>query len=199
MSFTFDSQAAEGDLEYAFATSTKGGSADVYLDGEPAGTVSYQGASGSLRAPEPGGKATFHVTGEGSHTFELRNVDGGAYVDGLCLTASGGSESEAAAGPGKTTSDTRTVPAGQQLASGLTVPTGATSVAVVAESDDGVPFRVLVVDPGGQTLDSVESSPDGIASLEVPVALPGLYLVQVVNLGAEPVTVWTAATPQVQH
>ncbi len=197
MSFAFDSASDQGELDYAFATSTKGGSADVYLDGELAGTVSYQGGSGSLRDPQLGATATFAVAGAGSHTFELRNVTGGAYVDELCV--SGGSASaRATSGPGETTSDTRQVSAGQQLAAGLTVPTDALSVAVVAEADGDVPFRLLVLDPSGQVLDAVDSSTDGLASLEVPVTVPGLYLVQVVNVGLQPVTVWTAATPQVQ-
>jgi hypothetical protein len=39
-------------------------------------------------------------------------------------------------------------------------------------------------------------SSNGIASLDVPVSGFGLYSIQLVNLGLGPVTVWSAATPQ---
>ena len=37
---------------------------------------------------------------------------------------------------------------------------------------------------------------NGTASLDVPVSAAGLYTVQVANLGTGPLTIWSAATPQ---
>jgi hypothetical protein len=42
------------------------------------------------------------------------------------------------------------------------------------------------------------TSSNGIASLDVPVSGGGLYVVQVVDLGVGPLSIWSAATPQLK-
>ena len=66
-----------------------------------------------------------------------------------------------------------------------------------AETSTSVPFAVAVLDPLGNLLTTVRSS-GGIASLDVPVNSLGLYVIQVVNLGLGPLSVWSAATPQLE-
>ena len=88
LSFVFDLGSAQGTFDYFFATSQKGGKADLYLDGAFVKTVSYAGNAGSLHQPVSGGRAEFPVAGRGSHTLELRNLSGAAYVDQLCIAGS---------------------------------------------------------------------------------------------------------------
>jgi hypothetical protein len=60
-----------------------------------------------------------------------------------------------------------------------------------------VPYKLIVIDPSGNVLGSVNSSSNGIASVTMPVSTTGLYVIQLVNAGVGPVNIWTAATPEV--
>ena len=98
--------------------------------------------------------------------------------------------------PGETTSSTDAVPSGGKSdPEELFVPMNAKSISVLAESSTSVPFAVAVLDALGNVVHTARSS-NGIASIDVPVSGLGLYMVQVVNLGVGPMTVWSAATPQ---
>jgi hypothetical protein len=200
MTFTFQLQAPQGTLEYFYATSSKGGTADVYIDGKFAGIVSYQGGSGSpgssMHHPNFGISASFNIVGQGNHTFELRDLNGAGYVDKICVTNST-SSSQASAGPGTTSTSTNALAAGQSLVQNITVPSNALGFSVVAESDVNVPYKLIVIDPSGNVLGSVNSSSNGIASVTMPVSTTGLYVIQLVNAGVGPVNIWTAATPEV--
>src|SRR5467141_179940 len=200
MTFTFQLQTAQGTLQYFYATSSKGGTADVYIDGKFAGTVSYQGGSGSpggsMHHPTFGVSAEFNIVGQGTHTFELRDINGAAYVDKICVTNST-SSTQASAGPGTTSTSTNALASGQSLLQNLSVPSNALGFSVVAESDANVPYKLTVIDPSGHVLGTVNSSPNGIASVQGPVSTPGLYVIQLVNVGVGPVNIWTAATPEV--
>jgi hypothetical protein len=66
---------------------------------------------------------------------------------------------------------------------------------MLALSSTSVPFAVTVVDALGNVIHTARSS-NGVASLDVPVSGLGLYTVRVVNLGLGPLSVWSAATPQ---
>jgi hypothetical protein len=113
----------------------------------------------------------------------------------MCVT-DGSSSSHPAGAPGETTTSSDTVQAGETLdPEQLFVPLNAKSISVLAESSTSVPFAVAVLDPLGNVIHTARSS-NGVASLDVPVDSAGLYALQVVNLGLGPVTVWTAATPQ---
>jgi len=60
-----------------------------------------------------------------------------------------------------------------------------------------VRYELIVTDPTGNVLGTVNSSPNGIAAVQGPVSATGLYKIQLVNVGGSPVNVWTAATPEV--
>ncbi len=200
MTFTFQLQTAQGTLQYFYATSSKGGTADVFIDGKFAGTVNYQGGSGSagssMHHPTFGISASFNIVGQGSHTFELRDLNGAGYVDKICVT-NGSSSTQASAGPGTTTTNTSALAIGQTLLQNLIVPSNALAFSVVAESDGNLPYKLIVIDPSGKMLGTVNSSPNGIASVQGPISTPGLYVIQLVNVGVGPVNIWTAATPEV--
>jgi len=204
MTFTFQLQSNQGTLQYFYATSSKGGTADVYIDGKFAGTISYQGGSGSpgtsMRDPNfgPPSPASFNIVGQGTHTFELRNLNGAGYVDKFCIVnGSGSSSAQASAGPGTTSTNTNALASGQSLLENVIVPSNALGFSVVAESDANVPYKLIVTDPSGNVLGTVNSSANGIATVQGPVSTPGLYVIQLVNVGVGPVNIWTAATPQV--
>ena len=57
---------------------------------------------------------------------------------------------------------------------------------------------MIVLTPSGAIVGSVDASA-GRAVVEAPVSQPGLYVIQLVNVGVGPVNVWTAATPLVQR
>ncbi|HZD51573.1 MAG TPA: PKD domain-containing protein, partial [Woeseiaceae bacterium] len=198
LSFTFDLGSSPGNLQYFFATSSKGGSADVYIDGQFVRTVSYAGGSGSMHDPVFGASAEFGVSGQGSHSFELRNVSGAAYVDQLRI-AGASSDAEPATAPGSTATNTSTLAVGQQALANLTVPSNAESLAVVAESGAGTAYKLVVLDPAGNLVGTTDASRDGIASVLVPNVVPGAYAIQLVNLGLGPLEIWSAATPQVKR
>jgi hypothetical protein len=193
-SFSLNVTGGNGKITYYYATSPKGGSAELFLDGVSKGVVSYAGNSGSTKDPVFGASIDINGVGAGAHTLELRNMSGTVYVDRFCLSSASTSGS-ASSGPGQTSTSSSAINAGQQALSQLTVPANAESVSVVAESSLGA-VQLVLVDPSGLSLATSQSA-NGIASLSVPVTQGGAYLVKVVNLNLGPVNVWTAATPRV--
>jgi len=198
LTFPFQLQSDQGTLQYFFALSSKGGTADVYIDGKFAGTANYQGGAGSMRDPVFVPPAEFAIIGKGSHTFELRNLNGVAYVDKICVTNSS-SSTLATSGPGTTSTSTNALAIGQSLLQNVLVPSNALGFSVAAEADVNVPYKLVVIDPTGKVLGTVNSSSNGIASVTMPVSTSGLYVIQLVNVGLGPVNIWTAATPQVTY
>ena len=184
-----------GAITYHYATSPKGGSAEVFLDGVSKGVVSYLGADGSTREPKFGASVAYSNLSSGTHTLELRNMSDAVYVDRFCLESSS-STGAPSSGPGATTSSSSTVGAAQEAVSQLTVPANAQSISIVAESTPQVPVKIILLSPTGLTLATADNS-SGFAVLNQPVTAGGVYIVKTVNLSLGPVTVWTAATPQV--
>ncbi|HET9795738.1 MAG TPA: fibronectin type III domain-containing protein [Thermoanaerobaculia bacterium] len=195
VSLTFQVPSGQtGTLAYSYATSTKGGSALVYVDGIAKGTVSFAGPQGDVRSPQFGASLTFDGLAAGTHTFELRSINGAAYVDGFCL-ASASSSAQPAAGPGSTTNATGTISAAQQLISTVSLPAKTTAVALAA--DASAPIQLVLMSSTGTVL-ATASNTSGPAVIEAP-ASAGTYLVKTVNVSAGPVTVWTATTPYVSR
>jgi hypothetical protein len=195
---TFDVPAGRtGEVTYAYGTSTKGGSADMWIDGVPT-TISYAGSAGGLKDPALGATARFANLAPGQHTLEIRNMQGAVYVDGFCLGSST-PDTQPASGPGATTTRTVSVGAGQRTQVSLTIGADATAISVVAASGNNAPIRVILIGASGTILEVGESGADGIAALSAPVAGAGTYILKVLNLGLEPTHVWTAATPTVDR
>jgi len=198
MSFTFQLQSGQGTLQYFYAISSKGGSASVYIDGTFFGSVSYQGGSGSMHSPTFGVSSTYTVLNQGTHTFELRDINGAAYVDKICVTNSTASGAAATSGPGTTAININPLAGDQQLIQTVTVPTNALGFSVLTEGDSNTSYTLVVVDPIGSVLGSVNSS-NGIAEVEGAVSKSGLYVIKLINNGTGALNVWTASTPFVQQ
>jgi hypothetical protein len=81
----------------------------------------------------------------------------------------------------------------------ITAPSNAVTLTVLTESSVSVPYTLAILNMKGSVLTTSKSSADGIASVEVP-ATPGTkYVVQLLDVGVGPVTVWSATTPDVSH
>ena len=200
LTFTFNLQRSTGSLQYFYATSSKGGTAQVLIDGHAPTTnpsINYLGGSGQMRDPTFGVSVTYQLAGKGTHTFELVNLTGPAYVDEFCIN-NGTSSTTATTGPGTTMTSTSALAIGQSLPQSVMVPSNALGFSVAAEANVNVPYTLVVIDPSGKVLGTVNSSANGIASVSMPVSTSGLYVIKLVNVGVGPVNIWTAATPFVQ-
>lgn len=196
-SLTFTVAAGKtGKLTYYYGTSTKGGTADVAVDGVTR-SVSYSGTSGGMKDPVLGSKIEFTNLAPGTHTLVIKNMSDAVYVDGFCLESSS-SNSHPTSGPGATTSSTNNLSAGQQLLSNLPIGTNATAISLVAVSANNLPIKVALISPSGAVLQTVDSV-NGVAVINAPVTQSGTYLVKTINLSLGPVQVWTAATPTVKR
>lgn len=188
-----------GKITYYYLKSTKGGTADVYLDGVFRQTINYKGSVGKLREPEKKDEyqSSLSNLAPGGHALELRNVRGAIYVDGFCLESSG-SSAQPASGPGQTSSNTTSLNPGKQSLQSLALPAGAQAIAVVAEASPELPIQLLLIDPSGTVLNTANNS-TGIAAINRTVSGPGTYTIKVVNVSIGPVQVWTASTPLVRR
>jgi hypothetical protein len=196
-SLTFNVAAGKtGKLTYYYGTSTKGGTADVLLDGATR-SVSYSGTSGGMKDPVLGAKIEFANLSAGTHTLVIKNMSDAVYIDGFCLESST-STSRPASGPGATTTSNNNLSAGQQLLSNLPVGTNATAVSLVAVSSNNLPIKVALISPSGALLQTADSV-NGVAVINAPVTQSGTYIVKTINVGLGPVQVWTAATPTVKR
>jgi hypothetical protein len=186
-----------GSITYSFGKSPKGGAADIYLDGVFKQTVSYAGSAGSTQAPEfkPEYNVQFSGLSPGAHKLEIKNLSGVVYVDGFCLQNSV-SSAQPTTGPGMTTNQSNSVSAGQTASSGFTVPVGAQEISVVAESTVNVPYKLVLVNPAGVAVQTVDAS-NGVAVLNSTVSQSGLYVIRVVNVSLGPLQFTVTATPLV--
>lgn len=184
-----------GKITYASATSPKGGSAEIFIDGTLRGTISFAGSGGSTFAPVFGATTVYANLPAGTHTFELRNMSGVVYVDRFCLeNATAGAAAATALGP--TSSSSGTQGPAQESVSPLDVPANAQAISIVAESTPSLPLKIVLIDPTGIAL-AVSDDASGMAVIDQPVTRGGPYLVKVLNLGLGPVQIRTAATPLV--
>jgi Carboxypeptidase regulatory-like domain len=188
--FDFDVTGSSGKVTWKYGKSTKGGSADVYVDGAFRETVSFAGSSGGTKTPQLGFSATYAGLAAGAHRVELRNIRGVAYVDGFCVEQAT-STAAPAAGPGATTS-------GQSMTQSVALPPGTKALSVIAEASLPVPLQLLLIGPDGVTL-ATSTAANGLATLDVANVGAGMYTVKAVNLSIGPVSVWMAATPLVSR
>ena len=194
---TFNVEAGKnGKLSYFYGTSTKGGFADVVLDGI-ARKVSFAGSAGGLKDPVFGSSMEVANLQPGQHTLEIRNMSDAVYVDRFRLESSS-STGQPTSGPGQTSSNTLNLAIGQQLVNTLPIQSGATAISVVAAANNNLPVRLLLINPSGLLLQTADSS-NGIAVINSPVTAGGTYSVKVINLNLGPVQVWTAATPTLRR
>jgi hypothetical protein len=192
-------QGSTGSITYSFARSTKGGTADIYLDGQFKQSVSFAGSTGSTQSPEF--KTEYNVSFgnviAGAHKLEIKNMSGVVYLDRFSLLSSS-SSAQPTSGPGATSNESGSAAVGQTSSSNYAMPSNSQEVSVVAESSVNLPFKLLLVDPKGLTLQTVSAS-SGVAVLNVPVSQSGVYVIKVVNLSLGPVQFTTTTTPTVKR
>ena len=188
-----------GSITYSFAKSKKGGTADVYVDGQYKQTINYVSNGGSTEAPEfkPEYEVQFGGLSAGAHALEIKNMSGTVYVDRFSL-ASASSSASPPTGPGATSNESGTASAGQTSSSSYLMQPGAQELSIAAESSIDVPFKLLVLDPQGLTLQTATASA-GSAVLNVPVTQTGLYVIKVVNMSLGPLQFTTTTTPTVRR
>lgn len=195
---SFNTTGQNGSVTYHYAKSPKGGTVEVFLDGVSKGVINFNGANGSKQAPEYGHSVKYDNLSEGNHVLELRNLNGGSvYVDKFTV-ANGTSSAAPAAGPGATSSSTNLVSLGQDLVKSIAVDSRTSEIAVMAESTSGAPVRLILIDPSGSILQTVNAT-NGMAVIEKPVTQIGTYQLKVVNLNLAPIQVFTATTPLVRR
>jgi hypothetical protein len=185
-----------GSITYTFAKSTKGGSAEIFLDGVSQGTISFAGALGTMQNPQFSSSFSqkYGPLQPGAHTLEIRG-NGVTYLDNFSLESSS-SNAQPTSGPGATSSNTSTMSVGQELVSQITVPANAESISVIVSAPAGMLIRAGLVGTTGIALATADTASNGVAVLTVPVTQGGIYLVKTLNLSAGPVSVFTATTPQ---
>jgi hypothetical protein len=188
-----------GSITYSFAQSPKGGTADVYLDGVLKQGVNYAGSAGSTQAPEfkPEYKVQIGNLSPGAHKLEIKNMNGVVYLDRICLESSS-SNAQPATGPGNTSNQSGSASAGQTSSSNYQMPSGSQEISVAAESSLAVPFKVVLVDPSGLTLQTADSV-SGIATISRPVTQGGVYVIKVVNLSLGSLQFTVTTTPTVRR
>ncbi|HEY6214563.1 MAG TPA: hypothetical protein VIW45_19855, partial [Vicinamibacterales bacterium] len=195
-SLTFTVPAGQyGAVVYNYATSPKGGSADVLIDGNPAGTISFVGANGTTRDPQFGASARYAGLQPGTHTLTI-NGSGTTYLDSICLESSS-SNSSPSSGPGTTTSGSATLAPGTESVMQIVVPPNAQALSIVADSD--APVQIVLIDPFGVKAGLADNTGGGLAVINQPLSAGGVYLVKTINVSVGPVNVWTAATPLVSR
>lgn len=191
--FDFEVTGESGSITYHYARSAKGGTADVYVDGVQKGTIDFRGSAPDARNPEFG--FDFRVEGltPGAHRFELRNLRDAVYVDRFCVTNASSNASPLTV-PGVTSISNGPLAVAAQTLTSLTLPAAAQELAVTAGSTPSLPIRLVVLNQAGRVL-GMSDSTSGLATVDLTVQGGATYLIKVLNLGAGPVEVWTAATP----
>ncbi len=186
-----------GTVTYFYATSPKGGSAEVFVDGVDMGLVNYNGPSGSNRSPIFGASTIYNYGTQpnGQHTLEIRPIHDGIFIDGFCIgnaTATG----TPSAHPGNTSEMNSNQSPGQESLSSITLPSGTQAISIAAEPSVAVPIQLVLIAPSGAVLQTASSS-TGVVVLEAPITQSGVYIIKQVNLSLGPVQVWSVATPLV--
>ena len=188
-----------GAVTYHYATSRKGGIAEIFIDGVSQGTIDYLGFVGDTALdPQFGVSRRFGGLQPGSHTFEIRSTGNGAvYVDQFCLESSA-SNGHPAEGPGQTSSNSGSLLPGGQLVLPVTANSNVKAISVAMEATGGL-AKIVLVNPLGAQIASATTNAKGLASLKQTVTQSGVYLVKTISLSAGPIQVWTAATPTVNR
>jgi serine protease AprX len=162
-------------LQFAYPRDSKGGLADVYINGENRGRISFYNASSDF-----GGRFAVDGGRNGLHRVELRGVQGQVYVDGLlvdgALQPTGTVEVE--------TTETFTGTLGPSVADLMvathSIEVGADTATIRARLgwSGGVDLDLYLVDPNGQTVASAATLANPEV-LEFRVSEPGTYTYRV--------------------
>jgi PKD repeat protein len=183
-----------GAITYSFAKSTKGGTADVYVDGVYKEKINYAGTGGT-QTPDvkPEYRVVYAGLAAGDHVLEIKNMSGVVYIDRFALENSS-SNAQPTSGPGATSSQSGNATPGQTVSNSYQPPSGSQEFAVLVDSSLNVPFKLVVLNPSGLSIATADAN-GGVAVLNVPVNASGVYVVKVVNLSLGPLQFSTRVTP----
>lgn len=188
----------DGDtITYAFARSSRGGTADIYLDDVLRGTIDF-----SSEAAEPvfGVSVTYSDLAPGPHELRIEHRSGAVYVDGFETCGGDDAQPEAVGYRSETRTMEASAAEGSIIERTVDVNAQDEELAVVVEGSP-VPLTVNLFDPAGDLLASGDALlPDlPITGLDAAPTTPGIYHVQVINPpGAfETVTIRTVRTVHV--
>lgn len=169
-----------GSVTYRYATSKKGGTADIYLDGQLRETLSYQGPTHAIAF---GAAKTWSNLGPGTHEIKVVHRTGTVYVDGFDLDCAMGAADASAVDYTTTTSSSKAdLSLGPIVTKQVQVGSNDREVAVLVEGgSQSMTVRLLdplglVVATGGSLLDGFTDS-----GVDASVSKPGTYTVQVLR------------------
>jgi hypothetical protein len=190
-------------ITYFYATSSAGGTADVSIDGAPAGTVSFAGPTAD---PAFGAAATFDGLGEGTHEIVVAHRSGIATLDAFEIAPARGTADADESAPlssSVTELHARTLSGlpGALATAAVTAGGGTEEISVVV-SGGGSPLSVRLLDPLGGLLASGGALLGGsaLSGLDARPAIPGVYTIQVIDTsgGAGAVEISVARTERRQ-
>jgi subtilisin family serine protease len=188
---------AGDEVSYFYATSTAGGSADVFVDGALRQSVSYAGGA-PHDDPAFGAVVTLSGLGAGSHELRIEHRGGAATVDGFEVCG-GGADASAAAFRSETESGPATAGLSGVVEKQIQVGESDEEVSVVVEGALAAP-TVQLIAPNGGLLATGGALLSGLtaAGLDSAVTAPGTYAVQVLTAPGQSVTLSTARTVRVE-
>jgi subtilisin family serine protease len=188
---------AGDEVSYFYATSTAGGTADVYLDGVLRQTLSYAGTA-PHDDPAFGALVIYSGLGAGSHELRIEHRSGAATIDGFEV-CNGGADSSAVGYRSTTESSAGTAGLSGLVQNDVQVGSADEEVSVVVEGALAAP-TVQLLAPGGSLLATGGSLVSGLtaAGLDAASTGAGTYRVQVLTAPGQTVTISTARTARVQ-
>jgi hypothetical protein len=170
-------------VTYHYAVSSKGGEADVYLDGALVDTVSF---SGTGKDPVFGHSVTYEATGSGEHELVIEHRSGAVYVDGFRIASNGDEDPTADEDAPQTRSVTEVVEDSLNAIGALLIPVSVhpldDSISVLIEGADRT-LPVVLLDSTGLVVATVNTLLPGTRLTGFDAApAPGTYTLQVIDL-----------------
>jgi hypothetical protein len=171
----------EGDsLTYHYATSKRGGTADIYIDGQRVETLSYYGPTEAISF---GVSKAYTNLGPGQHEFKIVHLTGAVYIDGFDLDCATG-QAVASAVQYRTETSTSQADLALGPVAVKTVSVGPNDrwVSVLVEGGSQ-PMTVRLLDPLGQVVATGGVLLDGFSDsgLDASVSKAGTWTVQVLR------------------
>lgn len=194
LSFSFSGTS----VEVIYATGPRGGNAEVFIDGDSHGTLSFHRPPSDPAHPDNSGKqdltfgvSTRYNTDPGTHTFRLAvtNTEAGsqnppanmAYVDGFVIQ--GGSRGQG--DPTESSSVTHSsLLAGASVLETVEATPSTTLLTGILEAPADAEMDLLILDPLGGVAGT--SGGPGPHAVSVSPSVPGSFIMKVVNRSIEP-------------
>ncbi len=172
----------EGDgITYHYATSRRGGEADIFIDGQLRETLSYLGTTTPVTF---GPSRTYSNLGPGQHEIKIVLKSEAVYVDGFTLSqcAAGSVDSAAVEYRTETSTSEGNLSLGPVLPRQVVVKPGDELVSIHVEGGSQ-PLSLRLLDPLGKVVASGGALLKGFtdSGLDASVSKPGTYTVEVLR------------------